>query len=106
MKTIIAIALGILLVGMTAGSCLVVGFQAGRWWGEWEMNYLMDVPQGGIVLSHRTGAYWHKMDNNTMRFVRIPNPRQARATQMFPRRERNEKATDKPSDSASGDDKR
>ncbi len=97
------------LWGMSMGACLSLGFYSGRWWGEWELFYLMDLPQGGVTLSHRTNAYWHKMPNDTLRFVVIPDPRQARTTQVFPQKQKkgkerpNEKAGDS-GKSASGAD--
>lgn len=76
-----------LVLGMSIGSSLVIGFGIGRWWGEWELRYLMDIPQGGVVLSPRTGAYWIKLNNNAMRFVRLPDPREARTVRLFPQKE-------------------
>ena len=98
MRNLVSVAIVALLLGMTLATGLCGGFLAGRWWGEWELNYLMSIPQGGMVLSHRTGASWFKLDNNTMRFMRVPDPRQARIAQIFPK----EKANDKEDDSGSG----
>ena len=72
------------LLGAVLSLGIVGGFAIGRWWGEWELFYLMDVPAGGVVMSPRTGANWIKLDNNTLRFTRIPDPRQARTVKLFP----------------------
>lgn len=88
MKRVTLMLVGVLaicfLLGSTLCSGLIVGFYTGRWWGEWEINYLMDIPAGGVVMSPRTGAQWIKVGGNALRFVRIPDPRAARIVPLFP----------------------
>jgi hypothetical protein len=79
----VTVAAILLLVGAAMGATFMVGFQTGRWWGEWELHYFMDLPAGAVVMSPRTGANWIKIDNSALRFVRIPDPRQAVTARLF-----------------------
>lgn len=62
---------------------LVGAVVLGRWWGERDLRVLLDMPQGGLYLSARHQAVFQKLQPQTVSWLRIPDPAQARLMRLF-----------------------
>lgn len=75
--------LALLCLLAAPGAAYVLGLRA----GAWELRYLMDMPPGALYMSARTHAVWQRFNTpegqQTIGFVRIPDPEQARLVQLF-----------------------
>lgn len=68
-------------VGLVVGAG--IGCWAGHRWGQHDLLRVMEMPQGGLYLSHATNTVFQKLTGSQVSWLRIPDPEQAQLVKMF-----------------------